>query len=148
MRKLGLGIVVALSATSSCLAPTEITLVLSTDVPCASIRGTAIAIGAPGDDKTGIATSVQRCSDDGGIGTLVVVPSGSIDDSVAVRVMLGMQSDPETCKEPDFTGCVVARRALRYVPHHPLTLPIELSGACVNQPCDPNTSCVDGTCVP
>ena len=42
--------VVACLAIASCLQPTEIVLVLSTDVPCATLTSnqTVIAVGAPG----------------------------------------------------------------------------------------------------
>jgi len=133
-------------AISDCLDPTEIELVLSTNVPCASVRNAAIAVGAPGDDDSGISAVSMQCSDDGGLGTLVVIPSGT-GDFVGIRATLGVNAGADRCAAPSFTGCVVARRSLSYTPHQRLFLPIELDGVCLGNPCDPNSTCVNGTCV-
>jgi len=136
----------ALSA-MSCLAPTEIILVLSTDVACAVVtqNGVAIALGEPGDEDSGIATTTKLCSDDGGIGTAVIVPH-TIDQVVGIRVTLGIDAAADQCG-PNFAGCIVARRSLRFDPHTPLTLPIELDQSCVGVPCTPYSTCVSGACV-
>lgn len=139
-------VVVAMSMTSSCLDPTEIVLELSTNVPCNVVEanGVAIAIGAPGDDDSGVATATSMCAN-GDIGTLVVVPSTGNGPEVGIRVMLGV--DASTCEGPAYSGCIVERRALRYTPHMPLMLPISLDQSCVGVPCDPNSTCVNGGCV-
>jgi hypothetical protein len=89
----------------------------------------------------------QSCSDDGGIGTLFVVPSGGFDVDVGIRATLGVTADADQCTPPEFAGCVVARRSLEYTPHHRLVLPISLTQACVGHPCDPSSTCVGGVCV-
>jgi hypothetical protein len=141
-------IALAAASLSDCLDPTEIEIVVSTDVPCGSIASTAIAIGPNGDDSRPVSAVTPACSDDGGIGTLIVTPSHGLDDSVGIRVMLGENPvGGDQCKPPGFEGCIVARRQLRYDPHHPLTLPVELQQACLDHPCDPNSTCFDGQCV-
>jgi hypothetical protein len=132
----------------SCLAPTEIVLVLSTDVACAVVaqNGVAIALGAPGDEDSGIATSTKLCSDDGGIGTAVLLPHTSLDQPIGIRVTLGVDAAADNCG-PSFAGCIVARRSLRFDPHTPLTLPIDLDQACIGVPCTPDSTCVSGSCV-
>jgi len=141
------GIIVAAVGLAHCLEPTEITLVLTTDVPCSAVNGAAVAVGPPGDETRDPAATTTSC-DGGMLGTLVVVPSGAIDDVVGVRVMLGVgATQAESCHAPDFAGCVVARRELGYIRHTPLTLPIELQRACLDDPCDPTSSCVNGQCV-
>jgi hypothetical protein len=47
---LSLSLCVALAA--SCRAPTEITLVVSTDVGCTDLRGTSITVGRLGEIET------------------------------------------------------------------------------------------------
>ena len=48
---------------------------------------------------------------------------------------------------PDYTGCIVARRELSFVPHTPLTLPIVMRQDCVNIPCSAQQTCDNGVCV-
>ena len=142
---LGFGIVA-----SSCLDPTEIVLQLSTDVACSAVvaNGVAIAIGAPDDDDaSSVHVVTMLCSPDGSIGSLVVTPSGAIDQDIGVRVTLGVDASAETCGPPRYDGCIVSRRALRFDPHTPLTLPISLDQACIGVPCTPDSTCVNGTCV-
>lgn len=139
---------VAFGTFSSCLQPTEIIIELSTDVACSDVaqNGVAVAVGEPGNDSNDVAASTMNCVD-GGIGLLVVVPSGA-GPAVGIRVTLGVDASVEDCNEGNgFAGCIVARRALLYVPHHPLTLPIELQAACLGKVCDPSSTCFNGTCV-
>jgi hypothetical protein len=134
---------------ASCLDPTEIEVVVSTDVACNVVtqNGVAIAIGKPGDDSIAAAGNTHDCSSDGGIGTLVVLPHG-IGDSVGIRVMLGVDASVENCDESHaFAGCIVARRSVSFIPHRPLTLPIELQSSCIGKICDPSSTCFNGTCV-
>jgi hypothetical protein len=139
---------VAAVALSDCLDPTEIRVVVSTDVACSQVNSTAIAAGKPGDDTNYIAGKTTACSPDGGIGVLVVTPSHGIDDDVAIRVTMGLNgTSADGCVAPKFEGCIVARRSLRYDPHTPLTLPIEMQQACFDNSCDPNSTCINGSCV-
>ncbi|HEY1956977.1 MAG TPA: hypothetical protein VGH28_15265 [Polyangiaceae bacterium] len=130
-----------------CLGPTEIEVELSTDVPCANVKNAAIAVGPAGDDSRAVSATTTICSTDGGIGTLYVTPSGGIDDEVEIRATLGVSAQADQCAAPDFAGCVVARRQLRFDPHTRLVLPIELEQDCVDKQCDPNSTCVGGACV-
>ncbi len=133
---------------SSCLAPTEIVLQLSTDVDCSYVEGNgvAIAVGPAGVDTNYPNTTTHGCVD-GGVGTLVVLPSAATGP-VGIRVTLGIDASVESCNAgDDFAGCIVARRALEYDPHQPLTLPIELQRACIGKVCDPTSTCFDGQCV-
>ncbi len=138
----------AVSLVSSCLDPTEIIIEVSTNVACSVVlaNGVAIIVGAPGADDGGINTVTMMCSPDGDVGTLVVTPSGSAEDEVGVRVMLGIGTPVEQCQAPNFDDCIVARRAIRYTPHHPLELPILLDQACIGVSCDPSSTCVGGFC--
>ena len=139
----------ALATMSNCLDATEITIVLETDVACGTVNanGVSIAIGAPADESQPPSALGTTCSD-GGIGSLVVLPSHAIDEPVGIRVVLGVDRKAELCSEDaGYAGCIVARRAIRYAPHHPLVLPIDLQQSCVGQACDPTSTCVNAACV-
>lgn len=138
---------IAAAGLVQCFGPTEIEVVLSTNVPCTSVINSAIALGPPGDDSRGVVGTASSCSADGGIGTLYVGPSGGIGDEIEIRATLGVSKAADACTAPDFTGCIVARRQLRFTPHTRLVLPIEFDQDCLGQPCGPNTTCVDGACV-
>lgn len=136
------------SALSNCLDPTEIEVVVTTDVPCVAVNETTIAVGPPGDDSRIPIAKTTYCDDAGTIGTLFVTPSGAIDDDVEIRVTMGVNGIAgDTCSAPGFDGCIVARRELRFIPHHPTTLPIVISAECYGEPCDPRSTCTSGTCV-
>lgn len=138
----------AVSSLSHCVGATEIMLDLHTDVSCAvvGVRGVTIAVGEPNDETTGIVTSATSC-DAGSIGTLALLPRGDIGGPVAVRVVLGVNTKADDCAAPNaYSGCIVARRSLRYSPHAKLTLPIDLDQDCLDDPCGPDSTCVHGSC--
>jgi hypothetical protein len=154
-----------LVAVVSCLGPTEVTLVLTTDIPCAAQHGTSIAVGD--SDNVGTSAPVTVTSDctlvgpDGGvqdsgalavpadIGSLVVVPSGSRSASFTVQVVTAVDPvvQPSDCVAPTYEGCIVARRQLSFIPHTPLTLPIEMTLDCLNVPCTASETCYHAQCV-
>jgi len=135
---------------ASCREPTQITVTITTDAKCSDIDGVGVSVGALGEgleNKPASALSL-RCDDaTGRIGTLVLVPSGSDGDEVAFRVTAGYGQKVEDCKPPFGKGCIVARRAIRYIPHTPLFVPVKLSVACNGVPCEPTSTCEDGVCV-
>ncbi len=143
---------IATMATASlgCREPTRITVLLTTDVPCDQTRGSTMTIGAPGqiEDKAIAATS-SACTPTGGrIGSIVVVPSNADNDEVGIKAVLGVGKNASDCKPPYGRGCIVARRALHFLPQTPLVVPIHLEAACDGVSCDPNTTCVHGQCLP
>ena len=141
---LGVGFVTSFA---SCLGPTEIVLEITTDVACSDDQGVAIAIGKPGDDTTSPAAVSTTCSAAGNVGSLVVVPSGA-SDGVGIRVMMGVDASVEACDEAHgFAGCIVARRALQFVPHHSLELPIALERDCLGRKCSADSTCIATYCV-
>lgn len=139
---------VALVTPVACLEPTSITLQLATDVPCGSLQGVTVSVGTAGDyESKAPATETSACSADGTIGSLVLVPSGSKDEEVAIRVVAGYGQTAESCQAPGYgSGCIVARRIIHYLPHTPLTLPVSMRKACAGVPCTPDETCVDGAC--
>src|SRR5688572_28432485 len=108
---------------SACVEPRQITVEITTDVPCGDLRGTTVTIGElTGIDARPITAQTSACNE-ARIGSLVVVPSAEDTDVVAIRVASGVKKDVAECT-PGKSGCIVARRALRYVAHKSLFLPI------------------------
>jgi hypothetical protein len=132
-----------------CREPTQITLEISTDAQCADVRGTTIGVGklVSLENKPAVAETAA-CSKSGRIGSLVVVPSGDKDEEVTIRVVTGVGKSPEACVTDGFVGgCIVARRTIRYLPHTPLDLPIEMNIDCLDIPCEATQTCFNGECV-
>jgi hypothetical protein len=141
----------ALVATS-CRSPTEIVLKVHTNVACTDSgewRGVAVYVGEPGAalEKKWPTLVTTQCDADGYVGSLIVAPSGDKGERVGLRVVAGLSRDPETCEEAGYAGCIVARRALRFSPHDALELNVELLTDCKSRACDPNHTCVSGSCV-
>lgn len=134
---------------AACRAPTEITIELTTDVKCTDVKGTSITIGdLPSLDGKPSTTVTAACDPQTGrIGSMVIVPSGSKDDVVAIKVVLGVQRDPAECIPPAYgPGCIVARRALHFISSSSLTVPIFMGAVCSGIPCNATQTCVGGNC--
>jgi hypothetical protein len=139
-----------LLAVIGCLSPTEVTLVLTTDVSCGMLKDTTIAIGKESDIETKPqATTTTQCDLSGNIGTFVVVPSSAKNETFAVRIVAGVDRSAEYCgpaNNSDYQGCIVARRELSFVPHTPLMLPIAMREQCKSVTC-PSVNGKPQTCV-
>lgn len=136
---------------AGCREPTEITVTLRTDVACADVSETSLSVGSLTTlaGKPPVSTR-KGCSDPSGrIGSLVIVPSGDNDDEVAIQVITTINGLPTSACDASkpSSDCIVARRALRFVPHTPLDLPIELSASCLGKVCSPEQTCLGGVCV-
>ncbi|MEZ4263202.1 MAG: fibrinogen-like YCDxxxxGGGW domain-containing protein [Polyangiaceae bacterium] len=142
-------VVASIGLAASCRAPTQIVVELRTDVPCADVRGTSLAVGplAALEDREPVARTAACDAGSGRIGSLVIVPSGGPDEAVAIKTVLAFGRDPSECRPPDYgPGCVVARRALRFIPGQTLTVPLLLSASCSGVVCGPTQTCVGGSC--
>ncbi len=136
--------------TASCRDPTEIVVRISTDAKCGDIHGVALATGTLGDALDGKPASTVSMACDpatGHLGTVVLLPSGADDTEVDFRVTAGFGQSVEACKAPFGPGCIVARRALRYIPNTPLYVPVTLSVSCNGVPCGATSTCQNGACV-
>ena len=139
---------------ASCREPTEVTLELTTDLPCAALGDTSIYVGTaqelagPLSGLTAAAVT-HGCIDAqaGRIGSIVVLPSRGDDERFSLRVVTGRSG--ATCTADLRSGCIEVRRSLGFVPHTPLRLPLELSKTCENVVCDnASDTCLAGKCVP
>jgi hypothetical protein len=138
-----------LATHTACREPTYVSLVISTDVACSDLQGTSITVGRLNEiEVRAPLTTVTTCAADGTVGSLVVTPSGDASEEFAVRVVSGVKRNVDECKAPDYgQGCIVARRAMRFVERTPLTLPIAMRAACAGVACGPEQTCVKGACV-
>ena len=134
----------------ACLSPTQVDLRVTTDIDCPTVSRFGYSIA--GDDGNAPVTSAHNCDgadrDTKALGNLIVTPSGANDAVVTVAVALGVTRPSETCAAARYQGCIVSRRRVRYTAHKTATLPIFLSRACLDVPCDDTTSCAAGRCVP
>lgn len=152
LRGAGLGSAsLTLLLSASCRDATQIVLHVHTNVPCTSDdtwQGVAVYVGKPGRDveETSATLVTTTCDESGSVGSLVVVPSDDKDDDVGLRIVAGLTRDPEKCAAAEYDGCIVARRALRFTPHASLDLDVELTRDCVSVGCDPEHTCVRGSC--
>ena len=139
----------ALAVVGACRAPTEITVEIQTNVNCADVKGTSITIGNLADLDARPATTVTAACNPstGRIGSIVIVPSGESRETVAIRIVMGVGKDLAECVPPAYgPGCIVARRALRYVPNASLSVPIFMAAVCTGIACNSTQTCVGGDC--
>jgi len=146
LRRRGLA-VLALVATS-CRTPTQITVEVQTDV-CTDLVGVNATVGPVGQVEGRPPTSSSPPCDPstGRVGSIVVTPSAGRDDEVEIRIAGGVKRSPDGCRAGDLTDCIVARRALHYIPHESLVVRVDLRSACRSVECPVDTTCVNGTCV-
>jgi len=133
---------------AACLDPTQLTVDVSTNAVCSDVGSTAITAGTLGEIESAPPSSTTHDCYGGQLGTLVIAPSGSKDDVVAFKVVMGIRQDAESCAAPDYKGCIVARRALHYIKHTSLKVNVLMDLACEGIPCSETETCKGGACVP
>lgn len=147
---LGFGALVAVLVATSCRDATTVLVEARTNLAYRGGLVVSFTVGAPGETEGGDITTESRDAwgPDGFIGSLAVVPGSADDASLAVRVVLGVDREARECKPPDYRGCIVTRRRLRYTPHERLRLPVTLYAQCKDVPCDASSTCnLLGQCV-
>lgn len=133
----------------ACRGATEITVDVSTDLDCSDHAGTTITVGKLGALPNIPTTKSIQCGTDKSIGTLVIIPSAGNDEVVAFQVTTGVGIDPELCGDPkNAAQCIVARRALRFIPHESLRVKVPMRVDCRGVKCDATSTCVHGACIP
>lgn len=149
MRRLIGGASLAVCVVGACAGPTEIEVSVTTDIDCARVTGVLVAVGTLGQLESKPASSTATSCIDGTIGALVVVPSGDRGAEVGIRVVMGLDGrSAEQCVDDGYQGsCVVARRAIRFIGHSKLRLPVRMEAACIDVPCDANSTCAASNCV-
>jgi hypothetical protein len=143
-------LVVAVLGLFDCLEATQITVVVTTNASCGDLRTTTLTVGQLGAlEKNVPVSSRDGCETPPAlIGSVVIVPAGKNDAPVAFRVVTGVKKNAEDCAPPDYKGCIVARRALSYAPHHPLRVNVRMDLSCLDVPCGELETCSNGACIP
>lgn len=140
----------ALAAGSiGCRTPTEAFIDITTDGACHDVAETGITAGLIGDIETeDYGATTQACDEDGTIGSIVLYPEeGEKEAPFAFKVVTSLGSDVTDCVAPDYgPNCIVARRAMRFVPHEPFHVPVRMTVACAGVSCPEDQTCFDGTC--
>jgi hypothetical protein len=139
-------------ACCGCQPPTEISVVLTTNLACGEIAGTAVVVGTPSDVEGKDAATVTSACDQGRIGDIVLIPGKEREAAFVVKAVTGVGVLPEDCLVaetrptdiPGQRGCIVARRELSFLPKTPLTLPIAMRRACIGVVCGAGKTCVEG----
>jgi alpha-tubulin suppressor-like RCC1 family protein len=101
------------------------TVVITTDVSCKDAPSAGVVVGSLGEIEHRPSSSVSTiCGDSGELGSLVIVPSGEDDALAAFKVVEGFagHSADDCIQSGDYSECIVARRALHFLPHTPLFL--------------------------
>jgi hypothetical protein len=87
------------------------------------------------------------------IGTLVVVPNGGRSESFAVQIVTAIDTNmsPADCLQMKMQGqklsnCIFASREIAFIPHTPITLPIEITLDCKDIDCTQGETCDHGVC--
>jgi outer membrane protein assembly factor BamB len=146
--------IVLAAAVAACRTPTQIDVTVSTDLPCPRVTGTAFTSGTLGALESLPATATTHSCANTHIGSVVLVPSGADDSAlVGFKVITAINGESVDDCVPGDAGtygpnCIVARRALRYLPHTQLTVDVRMSGACAGIACDDLSTCVEGSCAP
>ncbi len=141
----------------SCQAPTQVRVLVSTDVGCARNPSGGIAVGSSIDfDRKAFSATSSTCSDTGNgknvgdVGSLVIVASGD-NDEVAIKVVQGQNGrNAESCNDADAASdqnCIVARRILKYIPNRTIDIEVPMLDECRGVRCDSATTCVRKACV-
>jgi cysteine-rich repeat protein len=133
-----------------CKQPTEVVVEISTDANCTDVWNTSITAGRLVEMETRApATVTQQCNADSGrIGSIVLLPSSDDSEEFAFRLVTGFTKGAQACVNDGYTGgCIVARRALHFLPNQRLDLPVLLEASCIDVPCTESETCRKGHCV-
>src|SRR5690554_5014641 len=143
---LGLGLLGSATLVPACEStpPTEVVVEVYTDLPCPAVA--AVAAGKAGElgDRDASAVSTVCDPETGSLGRLVIVPRESDDAEVALEVRVRTDDRPpdECVESKGYSGCIVARRILNYIPGRSVRLRVDLRDPCVDVPCTQTTTCV------
>ncbi|NOU29436.1 MAG: hypothetical protein HOO96_16150 [Polyangiaceae bacterium] len=155
---------------ASCQSPTQMRMVLRTDMACDTASGAAytlndLSIYVARDDATlqqrmrdgTPAAYMSSCTRGAGgeLGTLYLTPDGS--DTAIVAVMAGLvhtgagtstRQSAQTCTSAVQENCLLSTRRFRYSTHQTGVVPVLLEASCVNHrpECAPGETCRGGVC--
>jgi hypothetical protein len=134
----------------ACRQPTQVTLDITTTVDCADIGTTTVSFTTLGMELRNPAplTEAMGCKSQGEIGTVVLAPSQEDDSPLIFTIATVAVRGTTKCAPPNYPGCIVARRSMRYSPHDNVTVNVSMDQECLGVPCSATTSCFQGLCYP
>jgi hypothetical protein len=147
--RLCLSLTALVAGSIGCRTPTEAFIDITTDGACHDVAETGITVGLIGDiESKDYGAKTQACEKDGTIGSIVLFPDeGDKEAPFAFKVVTSLGADVAECVAPDYgPNCIVARRAMRFVPHEPFHVPVRMTVACAGVTCPEDQTCFDGTC--
>jgi sulfatase modifying factor 1 len=152
MHRFSQGVLVLAALLPACRSPTQISVEVETDVPCAQVTMTTFTSGELGAIESLPPTSESTECTGNHLGTIVLVPSSAGDNAtVGFKIVTALGGESaDVCSGAAAAGnpsCIVERRALRYIPHTPLQVIVDMTAACEGQVCDAQSTCVNGVCV-
>jgi len=144
-----LALAVPVAITAACYGPTEVAVVITTDLQCSEGPRTAIYKGMPFDSAPDAET--EACEPvpnaDTRLGSLVFLPSGDANGRAAVKVVLARKRNVSEC-EAHPEDCIVATRSFSFVKHLSRRVPIRMLSACLGKQCPDGQTCgAGGVCV-
>lgn len=152
VRLAALALATTLGATSHCATPTSLTLDVFSEVPCGKGSGAVLVVAPTLRELKGGApsSSSTRCDADGHLGSVVVVPGGAKDSSLALSVMTRAdgQSADACLEAQNAAGCIVAKRQLRFERRTEIKMRVDLRLSCLGVTCLETETCVRGACLP
>lgn len=139
---------------TDCAGPTAIEIDVYSEVPCATNAEVVLTVADDVSTLAGRAPSstATRCDPvgDGTFrrGNVVLVPQDSKDKKIAFQLTTrnDAQSVASTCGTSG-TGCIAARRQLRFLAHEVQTVRVDLRLSCLDVVCPGAQTCVKGQCV-
>jgi outer membrane protein assembly factor BamB len=148
-RRLWCGLAFA-PALVACRSPTQISVTVQTDVSCTQVTTTSFTSGELGAIESAPPTTESTRCNGGHLGTLVLVPSEDDNAEVGFKVVTALNGETiDTCSgaaAANDKSCIVARRAIRYLPHTPLDVVVDMSTNCEGIVCDPHSTCFNAEC--
>jgi hypothetical protein len=156
MRARRIGVLAAVAASCAlpfvdCRSATFINLTIQSD-GCDRLKGLSVVVDTPEryeQRDTPVATK-NACDKAPLVGTLTIAPSAEKDAAVGIKVIAAVdttQIDQCTAAN-DYRGCIVARRIVSFTPHAAQNVDVFISLACLDQTCDPGSTCENGLCKP
>jgi len=140
----------------ACREPTQIKVLIRSDLSCAEASDVAINVGSAssavenalskGYNTLALASACDDRSGKADFGSVYLAP-GQDTGAIVLRGTLKGQSPARCTKDSEFANCIVARRRFSYVEHTTLTMTITLDRACLNVPCGEDSTCQGGRCV-
>jgi hypothetical protein len=142
--------IVTILATANCYGPTEVTVIVTTDLSCTEgPLTTSFFKGAPAKYDTASQAETTACQNEpsgsgGTVGTLVMVPSGDKDAEAAVKVIMAKPGKAAALCLTDPKDCIIARRAYNFGEHLSRRLPIRMLRECMGVACAEDQTCISG----